>query len=82
MVTEQAKAIGQFGDLILADLGSSYKIANRGMSVVVSPHYGFTTAESLFRIIHRVDGQPTVRVPITPANGANTLSPFIALAAR
>ena len=35
-----------------------------------------------FRTTFRMDGQPKLAAPITPAKGSNTLSPFVQLAAR
>ena len=41
-----------------------------------------TTDETAFRFILRVDGQPLWNSAVTPANGTNTISPFISLATR
>jgi hypothetical protein len=42
-------------------------------------HVAFTTDETAFRAVYRVDGAPMWRVALTPFKGANTLSPFVVL---
>jgi len=76
--TEKCKALGTAGDLILADL-SYYLIGDRqSLSVQSSIHARFTTDETAWRFVKRVDGQPWVDSAFTPANGS-TLSPFVTL---
>jgi HK97 family phage major capsid protein len=79
---EQAAALGDAGDIILADF-SEYMLADKGgVQMASSMHVMFTTDEMVFRFIYRVDGQPLWNSPLTPFKGAGTLSPFITLAAR
>jgi hypothetical protein len=47
-----------------------------------SIHVAFLTGEQAFRWQLRHDGQPFWKKPLTPKNGTNTLSPFVALATR
>jgi HK97 family phage major capsid protein len=79
---EQAAAVGTQGDFVLADL-KSYLLAKRqGIRADSSIHVAFLTGEVAFRWMMRVDGQPMWNLPLTPANGSISTSPFVALAAR
>lgn len=79
---EQASAIGDVGDIILADFGQ-YLLADKGgIQTASSIHVQFIYDETAFRVTYRVDGQPSRPTPITPFKGANTLSSFVTLAAR
>lgn len=76
--TEKCPALGTAGDLVLADL-SYYLIGDRQrITVASSKHVRFTTDETAWRFVKRVDGQPWVDSAFTPANGS-TLSPFVTL---
>jgi HK97 family phage major capsid protein len=79
---EQAATLGTVGDCVLADL-SSYLLADKGgIQTASSIHIRFLYDEQVFRFTYRVDGCPSYAAPLTPANGTNTLSPFVALATR
>ena len=79
--TEHCQALGTVGDIVLADL-TYYLIGDRqAMSMEASAHERFSTNETVFRFIERMDGKPWVTSAITPAHG-DTLSPFVALATR
>ena len=79
---EQAATLGTPGDIVLADL-SQYVMSDKGAPTAASSiHVRFLTDETTFRFVYRVDGQPTWKKPLTPKNGVNTQSPFIALATR
>lgn len=79
---EQAATLGTPGDIVLADM-SQYILGKKGgIRADASMHVAFLTGEQAFRFTLRLDGQPTWKKPLTPKNGANTLSPFVALAAR
>jgi HK97 family phage major capsid protein len=82
IITEKGGALGSRGDLAFTDL-SYYLVGDRQtMTVDSSTDYNFGSDKTTFRIIQRVDGQPWLKSPITPANGSSsTLSPFIELAA-
>lgn len=81
--TEWNKTVGDVGDVILADM-EAYACAFRrsGVSSAASMHLRFDYNETAFRFIMEIDGQPFTESPLTPANGTNTLSPFVTVAAR
>ena len=80
--TEKAQTLGTKGDIYLADF-SYYMIGDRqALTVDASPHVKFTTDEMVWRFIQRLDGRSWLRSALTPRNGSNTLSPFVALATR
>jgi HK97 family phage major capsid protein len=82
MMVEYAATVGTPGDIVLASL-SQYCLATRGEARMdTSIHVAFLTGEQAFRWQLRLDGQPFWKKPLTPKNGSNTLSPFIALASR
>jgi HK97 family phage major capsid protein len=79
---EQASTIGDVGDIVLADL-SQYLLIDKGEPKAdTSIHVKFTTDEMAFRFVYRVNGAPIWKTALTPHKGSNTLSPFVALAAR
>jgi len=79
---EYCAALGTAGDIVLVDLEQYITADKGGMSSAYSMHVRFLYDEQAFRITHRVDGQPTWKKAITPANGTNTLSPFVVLGTR
>tara|TARA_Y100000310_G_scaffold23148_1_gene22150 strand:+ start:212 stop:1615 length:1404 start_codon:yes stop_codon:yes gene_type:complete len=80
--SEKCETLGAAGDIYLVDL-SYYLIGDRqALEMASSPHVRFNTDETDFRFIQRVDGRPWLESALTPRNGSNTLSPFVALAAR
>jgi len=82
--SEKCAASGTIGDIILADW-SHYVIADRSIEISGSREakaygdYGFLTDETFWRVVLRVAGQPIMDAPITPRNGADTLSAFVVL---
>jgi len=79
---EQCSELGERGDIILADL-SSYILAEKGgIQTDLSIHVRFLYDESVLRFVYRVDGQPSLAVPITPYKGADPVGPFVTLAKR
>ncbi|MFH2077069.1 MAG: phage major capsid protein [Pseudomonadota bacterium] len=79
---EQASAIGDVGDIILADL-SQYITANKGdIMEAMSIHVEFIYDQETYRFIYYFDGQPRWSSALTPYKGAATVGPFITLAAR
>lgn len=83
IVSQHAKSIGNAGDVSLVDL-SYYQsiIKSEGIQTATSMHLYFDADATAFRATFRVDGQPKIGAPVNPANGSNTLSPFVQLAAR
>lgn len=84
LAVEQAKTIGDSGDISLCDFTNGYIIAEKasGMRADISVHYRFINGEAVYRFLMRLDGQPVLSSPITPANGSNTLAHFVKLDAR
>lgn len=79
---EYCQTLGDLGDIILVD-PKSYITGTRGsVDTAMSMHLRFDYAESCFRFMFEVDGQPWLQSALTPANGSNTLSSFVTLAAR
>ncbi len=81
-VPSNGDATGLGKDISFLDFGY-YLIGDR-MTVRAesSQHAQFTTDQTVYRIIERVDGRGWIQSAITPQNGTNTLSPFVTLAAR
>lgn len=82
ILVEQCATLGTEGDVILADLSQYLMIEKGGIQSASSMHVRFLYDEMTYRFTYRVDGQPIWNAPLTPANGSNTLSPFITLATR
>lgn len=79
---EYASTLGTVGDLILADFSQYVTITKGGVIAAESMHVQFLTDQMTYRWTYRVDGQPAWNAALTPANGSNTLSPFVTLATR
>ncbi|MEK4035806.1 phage major capsid protein [Methylocystis sp. IM2] len=77
--TENCPALGSLGDIILADLSLYTLLRNTG--IAVSGHAGFTSDQSVFRAVCRVDGAPLLGAPVTATDGTQR-SAFATLAAR
>lgn len=79
---EYCSTLGTVGDIILGNLGA-YAVGLRGsMDTAYSMHLKFDYAQTAYRVIFEVDGQPWLNSPITPFKGSNTLSPILTLATR
>ncbi len=79
---EYAQTLGTQGDLILASMSEYQMIDKGGMQSASSIHVRFVYDESVFRFVYRIDGEPKWDKKLTPFHGTNTVSPFVALAAR
>jgi len=81
---EQCAALGDVGDIILADLNGYILAQKSGIQSDVSIHVRFLYDESVFRFVLRIDGQPVRASALTPYKGGATAtqSHFIALAER
>ena len=79
---EQWSAVGEVGDIILADIGQYLLIDKGGVKSASSIHVRFLYDENVFRFIYRVDGKPIWTKPLTPYKGSATVSPFVTLAKR
>lgn len=79
---EYCSTLGTQGDIILANL-SSYAAAIKGMAdTAYSMHLKFDYAQTAYRIIFEMDGQPWMNSAITPFKGSNTTSSVVTLATR
>ena len=79
---EFCKTLGTVGDIILGDFSEYLLIEKGGIEEAESMHVRFLYDEMAFRFKTRNNGQPVHESAITPLNGTNTLSPFVALATR
>ncbi len=79
--TEHCSAIGDQGDLVLAQWSEFLEGTYQQMRQDESIHVRFLSAERAFRFFLRNDGKPWWTAPLTPKKGL-TLSPFVTLAAR
>ncbi|RLV66347.1 phage major capsid protein, HK97 family [Streptomyces sp. CBMAI 2042] len=79
--TEKVPALGGAGDLSLVDFGFYLLGDRQAMQAKQSDDFKFDTDEVAFRVIERVDGRPWLQNAITPANGGDSLSPIVKLAA-
>jgi len=77
--TEKLPALGTKGDVCLVDL-SWYLLGDRqAVTMDVSREHRFRSNQTAFRVIEAVDGKPWLDAPITLADGATTVSPFVLL---
>ena len=66
---------------MLADF-SYYLIGDRAETrIQSSEHAQFTTDQTVYRAIERVDGKSWIQSAFTPGNGGDTRSAFVGLAA-
>lgn len=81
--TEKVPKLGDKSDISFVDF-TQYLVGDmQQMRVQSSEHNKFDEDIIVYRVIERADGQPTVKSPITPANGStSTLSPYVTLAER
>jgi HK97 family phage major capsid protein len=79
---EYAATLGTAGDILLVS-PSQYQLIEKasGIQSASSIHVQFDTAETAFRFIYRVDGEPTWNSALTPFKGSNTQTPIVALSA-
>ena len=79
---EHCKTLGTVGDVILGDFSQYLLINKGGVRSDSSIHVRFLNDEVVIRYILRTDGQPWMSSALTPANGSNTVSPFVVIASR
>ena len=81
--TQACETLGDLGDIIFADLTQYLSVVKTGgVRQDVSIHLWFDYDTAAYRFIFRIGGQPWWGSAIDPRDGTNTLSPFVALAAR
>jgi HK97 family phage major capsid protein len=79
---EYCSTLGTVGDIVYCN-PKAYRTVSRGVvDNASSMHLKFDYAQTAFRLIFEVDGQPMLNSAITPFKGSNTLSPFVTLATR
>ena len=79
---EYAAALGTTGDIMLASLSQYQTINKGGVQAASSIHVNFTSDETAFRFIYRIDGEPMWNAAVESFSAsATTKSPFVVLAA-
>ena len=77
--SEKTPALGTEGDVLLADFGF-YCIGDRQATTIESsPFPKWKYDITSWRAVHRVDGKPWIKSPITLIDGSTIVSPFVAL---
>lgn len=76
------KALGDRGDLILADLSYYYALVKAGVKQSMSTHLNFDRDQTAFKFTMRMDGHCPFKEPVTTENGDYKMSGFVTLAAR
>ena len=79
---EQCQALGDKGDIILADATQYLVVQKSGITRQVSMHIRFDYDESVFKFTWRLGGRPDWGSAITAYKGGTSRSPYVALAAR
>lgn len=79
---EHAATLGTVGDIVLADMSQYLYATKGGVRSASSIHVRFLEGETVWRFAVRNDGKSWWPAALTPANGSDTLSPFVALATR
>lgn len=82
MACEYCATLGDAGDIILWDPLSYLTGVREGVRTAMSMHVRFIYAESAFRFMYEIDGQPWLNAAQTPFKGSNTLTTHVSLAAR
>jgi HK97 family phage major capsid protein len=79
--TQVCQTVGDAGDIQLVDFAQYVTIA-KGPQYAESMHLFFDYDLGAFRLTFRMDGSPWQSAAISPANGSNSLSPFVQIEAR
>ena len=80
---EQATALGDKGDIVLADMTDYMTITKKGMRTESSIHVDFDKDKTSFRFIRRINGAPYTQNKLqSRASSTFYTSPYITLAAR
>lgn len=80
--TEYTNTIGDAGDIVCANWNEYLEGTYQAMQSGESVHVRFLEHERTFKFWTRNDGRPWWLTPLTPKRSAQTLSPFVTLAAR
>lgn len=76
---EGSPALGNLGDLILADLRYYLVKDGSGIYVTASEHVQFLNNRTVIKAFWNVDGQPWLSSPLMLRDGVTTVSPFVVL---
>lgn len=82
IVTEYTKALGQRGDIILANWKEYLEGIYQPLQSAESIHVRFVNHERAFKFWMRNAGQPWWKTSLTPKHSPKTLSPFVVLEDR
>lgn len=77
--SEKIAALGG-NSVLLADFSYYLVGDNGGTEIASSQHYKFINAQTTWRFVHRVDGQPWLDGPLYLQNASDQVSPFVYLA--
>lgn len=80
--TEFAETVGTLGDIVLGVWSQYLEAELGGMGQAESIHVRFINHERTFKFWKECDGRCWWKTALTPNQSANTLSPFVTLAAR
>ena len=80
--SQNCKALGDLGDLLLADFSKYVLFRKSGIKAAQSSHVEFLTDQMVFKWTLRVSGMPSLNNALTDRHGSTTRSPFISLAER
>lgn len=81
--SQTAQTVGDAGDINFIDWSQYVAITkSSGIEYSESIHLYFDADTTAFKAVFRFDGAPWYDAAVTPANGSNTLSHFVTLAAR
>ncbi len=83
IMSRKAPAVlGTQGDVSLVDFNQYVIGDTQTMSLESSEHAKFSSDKTVFRVLQRLDGTPTMLSELTPENNGPTLSAYIQLATR
>ncbi|MCL4205754.1 MAG: phage major capsid protein [Pirellulaceae bacterium] len=80
--TEKCNPLGTEGDIVLVAWSEYYIGLRKEISIEQSQHVYFTTDETAWRGVARIDGQPRWSTPYTPAKGSDSFSWCVTLESR
>ncbi|NUS39516.1 MAG: phage major capsid protein [Lysobacter sp.] len=81
-INEHCASLTNQGDINLVNLEGYYAAQRDAMQAAESMHLYFDYGIRAFRWTFRFGGEPFLSAPVSPANGTNTRSHFVTLAAR
>lgn len=82
LTSDHCSALGDVGDIILADLSDYFLPFKGAIQKDTSIHVQFLTAETAFRFIFRVNGRPKTTSQLTIKNSSQKRGKYVTLAAR